>query len=173
LPFSLDKFIGERNMRIRYRYVTYRYIDGTQQQLERHYRQLLHDALRQSQQSLLQRSATWRPLADIRESADMLTVKIELAGMNEEDIDVTLYEDALVVSGERHDDPDPERSEQLSYHEAQIRYGPFRVEVLIHKPIDREGILARYENGFLWVDLPKLPENRPERIRIKRDKSNI
>src|SRR5437588_11125972 len=109
-------------MRIRYRYVTYRYTDGSQQQLERHYRKLLHDASRQSHQSILQRSATWRPLADIRESAGMMTIKIEPAGVREEDIEVTLYEDALVVSGERQDDP--ERSENLYYHEAQIRYGP-------------------------------------------------
>ena len=154
-------------MRIRYRYVKYRYTDGSQQQLERHYRQLLHDALRQSHQSILQRSATWRPLADIRESTEMMTIKIELAGVREEDIEVTLYEDALVVSGERQDDP--ERSENLYYHEAQIRYGPFRVEVLILSPIDREGIQARYENGFLWVDLPKkLPESKSERVRIQR-----
>jgi HSP20 family protein len=153
-------------MRIRYRYVTYRYTDGSQQQLERHYRQLMHDALRQSHQSILQRSATWRPLADIRESAEMLTVKIELAGMKEEEIDVALYEDALVVSGERHEEP--ERNENVYYHEAQIRYGPFRIEVLLLLPIDREGVRARYENGFLWVDLPKLPQNEPERVRIQR-----
>jgi len=146
--------------------VTYRYTDGSQQQLERHYRQLMHDALRQSHQSILQRSATWRPLADIRESAEMLTVKIELAGMKEEEIDVTLYEDALVVSGERHEEP--ERNENVYYHEAQIRYGPFRIEVLLLLPIDREGVKARYENGFLWVDLPKLPQNKPERVRIQR-----
>ena len=153
-------------MRIRYRYVTYRYTDGSQQQLERHYRQLVHDALRQSHQSILQRSATWRPLADIRESAEMLMVKIELAGMKEEEIDVTLYEDALVVSGERHEEP--EGNENVYYHEAQSRYGPFRIEVLLLLPIDREGVKARYENGFLWVDLPKLPQNKPERVRIER-----
>jgi len=153
-------------MRIRYRYVTYRYTDGSQQQLERHYRQLVHDALRQSHQSILQRSATWRPLADIRESAEMVMVKIELAGMKEEEIDVTLYEDALLVSGERHEEP--EGNENVYYHEAQIRYGPFRIEVLLLLPIDREGVKARYENGFLWVDLPKLPQNKPERVRIER-----
>jgi HSP20 family protein len=142
-------------MRMRYRYVTYRYTDGSQQQLERYYRQLLQDALHQSQQSLLQRSVTWRPLADIHESAEMVTVKIELAGMQEEDIEVTLYQDALIVSGERHDDH--EHANNLYYHEAQIRYGPFRVEVFISSPIDREAVTARYENGFLWVDLPKLP----------------
>jgi len=153
-------------MRIRYRYVTYRYTDGSQQQLERHYRQLLHDALRQSHQSILQRSATWRPFADIRESTEGMAVKIELAGMKEEEIDVTLYEDALVVSGERHEDAEPDS--QLYYHEAQIRYGPFRIEILLLAPIERDGVKARYENGFLWVDLPKLPQNNPERIRIQR-----
>jgi HSP20 family protein len=142
-------------MRMRYRYVTYRYTDGSQQQLERHYRQLLQDALRQSQHAILQRSIIWRPLADIHESAEMMTVKIELAGMREEDIEVTLYEDALVVSGIRNDDH--EHGENLYYHEAQIRYGPFRVEVFIPSLIDREQVKARYENGFLWVDLPKLP----------------
>lgn len=141
-------------MRMRYRYVTYRYSDGSQQQLDRHYRQLLQDALRQ--QALLQRSVTWRPLADIQESAEMMTVKIELAGMKEEDIEVTLYADALVVSGERHDDHKHDTG--IYYHEAQIRYGPFRVEVFIPSPVDRETVTARYENGFLWVDLPKLPE---------------
>ena len=91
-------------MRMRYRFVTYRLSDGSQQQMERHYRQLLQDALRQSQQSILQHSVTWRPLADIHESLEIMTVKIELAGMKEEEIEVTLYEDALIVSGERHDD---------------------------------------------------------------------
>src|SRR3989475_80396 len=73
-------------MHIRYRYVTYRYTDGSQQQLERHYRQLVHDALRQSHQSILQRSATWRPLADIRESAEdamLLNVVVSTGGFVE------------------------------------------------------------------------------------------
>jgi HSP20 family protein len=143
-------------MRMRYRYVTYRYSDGSQQQLDRHYRQLLQDALRQSQQSLLQHSITWRPLADIQEATETMTVKIELAGMREEDIEVTLYADALVVSGVRRDDHKHEPG--IYYHEAQIRYGPFRVEVFLPWSVDREAVTARCENGFLWVDLPKLPE---------------
>ncbi len=152
-------------MRMRYRHVTYRYIDGSQKQLEQHYRRLLNDALRQSQQSMLHHSSTWRPLADILESAEMMTIKVELAGMKEEEIEVTLYEDALVVSGERHD---YHASQENLYHEAQIRYGPFRLEVYISSPIQREGVTARYENGFLWVDLPKLPESKPERVYIQR-----
>lgn len=152
-------------MRLRYRSATYRYNNGSQQQLERHYREILHDALQQSQQSAIQRSTTWRPMADIRESAQMVTIKIELAGLSEDDFEVTLYEDALIVSGERRDDS--EHGEYL-YHEAQIRYGPFRVEVLILSPFEREHVSARYEKGFLWVDLPKkLPEKASQRISMQ------
>lgn len=140
-------------MRMRYRMVTHRYSDGSQQELNRYYRQLLHDALRQSQQ-MVQRSVAWRPQADIRETADGLSVKIELAGMAEEEIEVTLYDDALVVSGERVDDH--EADSPIYYHEAQIRYGPFRVEVFLPAPVDSEAVEARYENGFLWVKLPSL-----------------
>lgn len=152
-------------MRMRYRYVTYRYREGSQKQLEQHYRQLLDDALRQSQQSILHQSTTWCPLADILELAGMIRVKVELAGMQEEEIEVTLYEDALVVSGERRDIH--ESQEGLSYQEAQIRYGPFRVEVFMPKPVDCEAVTARYENGMLSVDLPKLPAKKVEQVHIR------
>lgn len=152
-------------MRLRYRHMTYRYIDGTQNQLQYHYHQLVQEALHQSQQALLRRSKTWRPFADISESAAMMIVKIELAGMKEEDIDVTLYEDALVISGDRHEDHEPQ--EGLYYHEAQIRYGPFRVEVPVPLSIDRDAVTARYENGFLSVHLPKLPANKSERVPLQ------
>jgi HSP20 family protein len=162
-------------MRMRYRHVTYRYTDGSQKQMEQHYRQLLNEVLRQSQQSILHRS--WRPQADIFESATHMTVKVELAGMREEDIEVTLYEDALVISGVRQDEHDElaERDtqriqENLYYYEAQIRYGPFRVEVFLSSPIDREAVTARYENGFLQVNLPKQserPETQPGDVHIQ------
>jgi HSP20 family protein len=153
-------------MGMRFRQVTYRYIDGSPKQMEQRYRQLLDDALHQSQQSILHRSTTWRPLADICESADGMTVKIELAGMKEEDIDVTLYENALVISGERRDEHN-ETHKNSCYHEAQIRYGPFRVEVFIPSPVEGASVTARYENGFLRVDLPGVFLSQPERVRTQ------
>jgi HSP20 family protein len=147
---------------MRYKHVTYRYTDGSQRQMEQHYRQLLNDALRQSQQSILNRSTTWRPPADILESTEEFVVQIELAGMREEEIEVTLYEDALVISGERRNTQ--VNQENVYYHEAQIRFGPFRVEVFIPAPIKREEVTAHYENGFLRVDLPKALEIQPEGV---------
>ncbi|GCE10912.1 Hsp20/alpha crystallin family protein [Tengunoibacter tsumagoiensis] len=151
-------------MRMRYRYVAYRSSDGAQKHLEQHYRQLLNDALRQNQQAFLHRSTAWQPMADILESPDLLRVKIELAGMKDDEIDVTLYEDALVISGERRDVQNVH--EGLNYHEAQIRYGPFRVEVFISTPIMRDAITATYENGMLSVDLPKLSAQKAHSVHI-------
>jgi len=155
-------------MRMRYRQITYRSIGGSSKQMEQRYRQLLDDTLRQSQQSMLYRSTLWRPLADICESADAIMVKVELAGMKEEEIDVTLYEDALVISGERCDERGERDNarENLCYHEAQIRYGPFRVEVFIPSPVERDAITARYENGFLWVTLLRALPRESEDVRI-------
>src|SRR5579883_1401797 len=97
-------------MRMRYRQVTYRYPDWSKVQLEQRYRQFIQEALHQSQQVMLQRSKIWRPAVDILESATTIIVKVELAGMHEEDIEVTLYEDALVISGERREDHESEQN---------------------------------------------------------------
>ncbi|GHO68788.1 hypothetical protein KSC_076800 [Ktedonobacter sp. SOSP1-52] len=154
-------------MRMRYRQVTYRSVGaGAQHQLEQHYRRLLNEALRQGQQSISHRSSSWRPLADILESPEMMIVKVELAGMTEEEIEVTLYEDALIVSGTRQDIHGG--LPNLYYHEAQVRYGPFRLEVYIPYPIQGDAVTARYENGFLWVELPRLPQAGAERVAIQR-----
>jgi len=71
-----------------------------------------------------------------------------------------------VINGERRHESD--RQEDLYYREAQIRYGPFRVEVLLSVSIERDAVTARYENGFLWVTLPKVPVSEPEQIHIQR-----
>ena len=152
-------------MRLRYRSVTHRYIQGSPQELERRYHELWHELVRQSQQqAFMHRPSGWRPPADIHETPDAITVKIELAGMREEDIDVTLYKDALVVSGERRDEH--EHDETICYHEAQIRYGPFRVEIFIPAEIERKQIEAHYDDGFLKVLLPKAAPSEPKQIQI-------
>jgi HSP20 family molecular chaperone IbpA len=143
-------------MRLRYKYVTYHFgaDPATQQSLQRHYHQLMDELLRQGQHHPLPPGAAqWRPPADIHETPEAVLVKMELAGMREEDIEVTLYEDALVVTGRREDDS--EHGDTVYYHEAQIRYGPFRAEILLPASVQRDAVEARYENGFLRVLLPK------------------
>jgi HSP20 family protein len=94
----------------------------------------------------------WRPDADVVETVRAITVTVELAGVDEEDVAVLLFEDVLVVEGRREL---PRCERDGVYHVAAIRQGPFRIEVPLPVRIDPKGVVARYERGLVWVRLPK------------------
>lgn len=146
---------------MRFRYVSVTYSFGSpSQSLERHYRELRDDLLRQGQHyGLLQPATLWRPPVDIHETAAHMLVKIELAGVREEHLEITLYDNALVVTGRREDDS--EHDEAICYHEAQVHYGPFRAEILLPTSVQSETVTASYENGFLRIRLPKAAPSEP------------
>jgi HSP20 family molecular chaperone IbpA len=146
-------------MRMRYRAVLYHIEDG--EDLRHHYQQLIDELVRQTQTSR-RRLSNWRPPTDIHETADAFLVKMELAGMTEDQFDVTLYADAVVIRGVRDDDLVSEAD--MSFHEAQIRYGPFEAAIPLPGPIERDGAEARYANGFLRLRLPK---RAPERLQVQ------
>jgi HSP20 family molecular chaperone IbpA len=139
-------------MRLRFRSITYT-IGRTPDSLERHYRELREAMLRAGQHYGLQPAMPWRPPIDIHETPEAIHIKVELAGVGEDHLDITLYDNALVVSGQRENDIEPD--EFVYYHEAQVRYGPFRADILLPAPIEPEAVQATYEHGFLRVRLPK------------------
>lgn len=94
----------------------------------------------------------WRPAADIAETPGAIAVTVELAGISVDDLDVLLYDDAVVIEGERHLPPP---SVDARYHAAEIRQGRFRLEVPLPCGIDAEAARARYDNGLLLLEFPK------------------
>jgi HSP20 family molecular chaperone IbpA len=94
----------------------------------------------------------WRPDADTYETASALEVLVELAGLDEDDFEVQLFEDVLVVQGHRRL---PSCAEGAVYHAAGIRQGPFQVEVVLPAAVDAERVEARYDRGLLRITLPK------------------
>ena len=94
----------------------------------------------------------WRPDADVVETVGAITVTVDMAGVDEEDMAVLLFEDVLVVEGRREL---PRCEGDGVYHVAAIRQGPFRIEVPLSVRIDPKGVVARCERGLVWVRLPK------------------
>jgi HSP20 family protein len=94
----------------------------------------------------------WRPNADVVETAGAITVTVEVAGVDEEDVAVLLFEDVLVIEGRREL---PRCEGDGVYHVAAIRQGPFRIEVPLSARTDPQGVVARCERGLVWVRLPK------------------
>lgn len=105
----------------------------------------------------------WRPPTDVYETEESVIVKVEVAGMSEEDFTVSLSNRTLTISGVRRD-PDC----KLSYQQLEIPYGHFSTAVFLPYSVERNEIRATYENGFLTVTLPKL---RPHRVQVDKTAS--
>lgn len=93
----------------------------------------------------------WRPDADVYETAEAVTILVDLAGVADDDIDVSLFEDAVVVEGERR----LPCEEGGVFHAAAIRQGPFRVEIGLPAAVDPERAAAHHEGGLLRIVLPR------------------
>jgi HSP20 family protein len=94
----------------------------------------------------------WRPDADTCETAAGVEITVDLAGINEDEVDVLLFDDVVVVEGERRI---PSGDEDAVYHAAAIRQGPFRAEVALPAPVDLDRVEARYDRGLLRITLPR------------------
>ncbi len=100
-------------------------------------------------------ASTWRPSTDVYESAGQIIVLIELAGVAEEELSVTLFSDLLVVEG-RRDQPPFFGTGMLACHQLGIKYGEFRSEIYIPVDVDHDTVSADYQNGILKIVLDKL-----------------
>ena len=99
--------------------------------------------------------ARWRPDADTYETATTIEILVDLAGVEEDDLEVQLFEDMLVVEGRRRL---PACQEGAVYQTASIRQGPFQVALPLPAPVDFERVEARYDRGLLHITLPKRGE---------------
>jgi HSP20 family protein len=97
---------------------------------------------------------SWQPPTDIYETPGEVVIKMELAGMQESGLDITIHDDLLVIRGRRADET---ARRKIGYHHMGISYGEFASEVRLPGPIDQERVSADYDAGFLTVSLPKLP----------------
>ncbi|MDO8754851.1 MAG: Hsp20/alpha crystallin family protein [Anaerolineales bacterium] len=101
------------------------------------------------------RSNTWSPPTDQYETADAFIVRVEIAGMREEDFEVSLENDRLCIMGSRLDSP-----ERRAYHQMEISFGKFATTVALPGPVNVEQAQAEYMDGFLTVVLPKAKQNQ-------------
>ena len=105
----------------------------------------------------------WSPVLDLHQDKDHLFVKVELPGMKKENIALSLHDDLLTITGERH-------QEGTQPGKASLRTERFfgRFERAIHMPTQVDGtrVSASYEDGILTVTLPKAEAAKPRQIEI-------
>ena len=106
----------------------------------------------------------WVPNADIYETESSFVVRMEIAGVNEDDLKVSFEERTLTVRGKR---PDPCRKGLCHFRQMEIDYGVFERKFVVPRSVNTRKIKAHCKNGFLTLELPKTSRSEPTPLRIK------
>ena len=105
----------------------------------------------------------WTPALDLFEDKDDLYVRVELPGMKREDIELSLHEGSLSISGERKSE---EKFKDSEVYRAERFFGRFQRTVSLPTPVAAEKVKAHYQDGILTVTLPKAEEAKPKHIGV-------
>jgi HSP20 family protein len=105
----------------------------------------------------------WNPPVDLYEDKDNVFVKAELPGLKREDIEVSLHDGALSISGERKSE---EKVENAEARRAERFVGRFQRTITLPSSVVTDKVSAQYKDGVLTVTLPKAEEAKPRQIQI-------
>jgi HSP20 family protein len=105
----------------------------------------------------------WSPALDLYESGDHLVAAVELPGMRKEDIDISLHDGTLTISGERKSESN-KNGETAQRTERYV--GTFRRSIALPTRVDAGKVSATYQDGILRVTLPKAEEAKPKQIHV-------
>ena len=106
---------------------------------------------------------TFVPAVDIYEDEHSLVLKLEVPGMNEEDLNVSLENSTLTVSGERKFEKE---EKEENFHRIERRYGSFTRTFRLPNTVDAEKVEAGYDKGILKITLAKRAEAKPKQIKV-------
>lgn len=107
---------------------------------------------------IFRHSHEWRPPTDIYETEKDVVVRVEIAGMKENDFSISLQDRRLVIRGSRQDE-----SGIRAFQQMEIHFGEFMIDVELPCSVIAEQASAEYHDGFLKLVLPK---SKPQRIWI-------
>lgn len=109
------------------------------------------------------RRDTFVPSIDVSETDDQFLISAELPGMNKEDINISLENGRLSISGERSFEKEDKGKK---YHRVESSYGAFERSFQLPDNVDAESISASYENGLLDISIDKSEEEVKKQIEI-------
>lgn len=94
----------------------------------------------------------WVPPTDVYETEKAVVVQLEIPGVSEDELEISVFERSLVISGRRLD---PLLEKKTTYHRMEIQYGDFETVVYLPTALAQDEVEAEYHDGFLTIRFPK------------------
>ena len=108
-------------------------------------------------------TAAFVPAVDVYEDEKKVVLKLEVPGIEEKDLDVSVEKNTLTVKGERKFESE---EKEENFHRIERRYGSFFRSFTLPSTVDTEQVQASYNAGVLKLELAKKPEAQPKQIKI-------
>src|ERR1039458_710990 len=108
-------------------------------------------------------TSSFAPAVDVYEDEHNVTLKIELPGIDEKDIDVRIENNTLTVHGERKIEKE---EKEENYRRVERQYGSFTRTFTLPSTVNHDNVQANYDKGVLKVNLPKKAEAKPKQIKV-------
>jgi HSP20 family protein len=103
------------------------------------------------------------PAVDVLEDEHNFTLKVEVPGIEQKDLDIEVENYTLTVSGERKFEKEVKEE---NFHRIERRYGSFYRAFTLPTTVDAEHVNANYNAGILKLELSKKPEAQPKQIKV-------
>ena len=113
-------------------------------------------------------TSNFAPPVDVYEDEHNITLKIEVPGIDEKDINVSIENNTLTVHGERRFEKD---EKEENFHRVERMYGSFTRSFTLPNTVDPEQVSAHYEKGVLKIQLAKKAEAKPKLIKVNVEKT--
>src|SRR5438445_11893635 len=108
-------------------------------------------------------TTSFAPPVDIYEDEHNITLKIEVPGIDEKDIDVRIENNTLTVHGERKIEKE---EKEENFRRVERQYGSFTRSFTLPSSVDSGQVSAHYDNGVLKIKLAKKAEAKPKQIKV-------
>src|SRR5919107_2231051 len=143
----------------------YRGFYDMQSELNRMFDEVFGDVSRRSGRQQGEAPSRWAPVLDVLQEDGDIVVRAELPGVKPEEVDITLHDGVLTISGERKAE---EQREGSGYYVRERRYGSFRRSMTLPQGVDESKISARFDSGVLEVRVSGAAAvQEPRRIQIE------
>ncbi len=109
-------------------------------------------------------SQEWMPRVDVAENKDGLTVKVDLPGVKQEDINISIEDQVLTVKGERKQET---QNTEGGFTRTERAYGTFQRMMVLPTTVDADKVKATYRDGVLEITLPTKEEAKPKAIKVE------
>jgi HSP20 family protein len=145
------------------RWEPFRELSTLQDRINRAFRESYTGQYRDNDRDDSLATSSFAPAVDVYEDEHQVTLKIEVPGIDEKDIDVRVEGNTLTVHGERKIEKE---EKEENYRRVERQYGSFTRNFTLPTTVDSEKVTATYDKGVLKIVLPKKAEAKPKQIKV-------